>query len=42
VRAVLAAGPAAPTITHPGQPLQVVVPAVPTRSLSAYAPEVLR
>jgi transposase len=42
VRAVLAAGPAAPTITEPGQPLAIQLPAPPTRPLAAYAPEVLR
>lgn len=41
-RAVLAAGPAAPTITEPGQPLAIQLPAPPTRPLAAYAPEVLR
>jgi transposase len=43
VRAVLAAGPAAPTITQPGQPLTIQLPAAaPSRSLAAYAPKVLR
>jgi sarcosine oxidase gamma subunit len=43
VRAVLAAGPAAPTVTQPGQPLAIQLPAAPpTRPLAAYAPEVLR
>jgi transposase len=43
VRAVLAAGPQAPTITEPGQPLGIQLPAAaPTRSLAAYALEVLR
>jgi hypothetical protein len=42
VRAVLAAGPAAPTITQPGEPLAIGLPAAaPTRSLAAYAPTVL-
>jgi transposase len=42
VRAVLDAGPQAPTITEPGQPLALELPQAPTRSLAAYAPEVLR
>ena len=37
VRSVLAAGPAAPMITEPGQPLAVPLPAAPTRPLAAYA-----
>jgi hypothetical protein len=42
VRAVLAAGPAAPAVTEPGQPLALALPQAPTRSLAAYAPEALR
>ena len=39
VRAILAAGPDAPVITQVGQPLATDLPAAPTRSLDAYAPE---
>jgi transposase len=42
VRAILDAGVGAPAVTQPGQPLQVDLPTVATRSLAAYAPEVLR
>jgi transposase len=42
VRAVLAAGPAAPAVTEPGQPLALALPQAPTRSLAAYAPGALR
>lgn len=42
VRAILDAGGGAPAVTQPGQPLQVDLPTVATRSLAAYAPEVLR
>jgi hypothetical protein len=42
VRAILAAGPAAPTPTPPGQVLPNPLPAVPTRTLDAYRTETLR
>jgi transposase len=42
VRAILAAGPAAPTPTAPGQHLPGQLPAVPTRTLDAYRLETLR
>lgn len=42
VRAILAAGPAAPTPTVAGTRLDVAVPAVPTRGLDAYRTEMLR
>lgn len=42
VRAILDAGVGAPAVTQPGQPLEVDLPTVATRSLAAYAPEVLR
>jgi transposase len=42
VRAILAAGPAAPTPTHAGAVLDVALPAVPTRGLDAYRTETLR
>jgi hypothetical protein len=42
VRAILAAGAGAPAVTQPGQPLEVDLPTVATRSLAAYAPEVWR
>jgi transposase len=42
VRAILAAGPTAPTPRPPGAALGGVLPAVPTRGLDAYRTEVLR
>jgi transposase len=42
VRAILAAGPAAPTPTPPGQHLSGQLPAVPTRSLDAYRLDTLQ
>jgi transposase len=42
VRAILAAGAGAPALVQPGQPLEVELPTVATRSLAAYAPEVWR
>jgi transposase len=42
VRAILAAGPAAPTPTPPGQVLPHRLPAVPTRALDAYRTDTLR
>jgi len=42
VRAVLAAGPAAPTPTRVGAPLEVALPSVPTRPLDAYRTDSLR
>jgi len=42
VRAILAAGPAAPTPTPPGQLLPHRLPAVPTRALDAYRTDTLR
>jgi hypothetical protein len=42
VRSMLMAGDAVPTVTPPGQPLVVELPAVPTRPLSAYALERVR
>lgn len=42
VRAILDAGVGAPAVTQPGLPLEVDLPTVATRSLAAYAPEVLR
>jgi hypothetical protein len=41
VRAILDAGVGAPAGTQPGRPLEVDLPTVATRSLAAYAPEVL-
>ena len=41
VRAILAAGPDAPTPTAPGAPLDTGLPQAPGRSLDAYAPEQL-
>jgi len=37
IRAILAAGPDAPTPANPGTPLSIDVPAAPSRSLDAYA-----
>lgn len=42
MRAILAAGPAAPTVTPPGAALAGALPAVPTRGLDAYRTEALR
>lgn len=42
VRAILAAGPAAPIPTAPGAPLSTALPAVPTRALDAYRTNNLR
>jgi transposase len=42
VRAILAAGPAAPTPRPPGAALAAPLPAVPTRALDAYRTETLR
>jgi transposase len=42
VRAILAAGPAAPTPTPPGQHLSGQLPTVPTRALDAYRLDTLR
>jgi transposase len=42
VRAVLAAGPAAPSPRPPGAALQATLPAVPTRTLDAYRTDSLR
>jgi hypothetical protein len=42
VRAILAAGPAAPTPTLAGTPLSVTLPSVPTRTLDAYRLDTLR
>ena len=42
VRAILAAGPAAPTPTQAGAVLDVALPTVPTRGLDAYRTETLR
>lgn len=42
LRAILQAGPDAPTPVAPGAPLDLGLPAVPTRPLSAYALEVLQ
>jgi transposase len=42
VRAILAAGPAAPTPQPPGASLDGVLPAVPTRGLDAYRTDRLR
>lgn len=42
VRAILNAGPGVPAPTGPGARLALELPAVPTRSLDAYAPEALR
>jgi hypothetical protein len=42
VRAILAAGPAAPTPTRAGATLDVALPAVPTRTLADYRTETLR
>jgi hypothetical protein len=42
VRAILAAGPAAPTPTPPGQALPGQLPMVPTRTLDAYRLNTLR
>jgi transposase len=42
VRAILAAGPGAPTPTRAGAPLNTVLPAVPTRRLDAYRTDTLR
>lgn len=41
VRAILAAGPDAPTIAAPGAPLDTGLPQAPGRSLDAYAPDQL-
>jgi len=41
VRAILAAGAHAPTVTQPGQGLDLDVPAAGTRSLDRYAPDQL-
>lgn len=41
VRAIIAAGPNAPTATTAGDPLQADLPAAPERSLDAYAPDQL-
>ncbi len=42
VRAILAAGPAAPTPTPPGAVLDAALPAVATRTLDAYRTDILR
>jgi hypothetical protein len=42
VRAILAAGPAAPTVTVAGTALGTDLPAVPTRGLDAYRTDTLR
>jgi hypothetical protein len=42
VRAILAAGPAAPSPTPAGQPLPGLLPAVPTRDLDSYRTDTLR
>jgi transposase len=42
VRAILAAGPAAPTPRAPGATLAATLPAVPTRALDAYRTDSLR
>jgi transposase len=42
IRAILHAGPAAPTPTPPGQHLSGQLPAVPTRALDAYRLDTLR
>jgi hypothetical protein len=42
VRAILAAGPAAPSPTPPGAPLPGQLPTVPTRGLDAYRTDTLR
>jgi transposase len=42
VRAILAAGPAAPTVTVAGTALGADLPAVPTRGLDAYRTDMLR
>ncbi len=39
IRSILVAGPGVPRHREPGQPLSVVLPAVPVRSLAAYALE---
>lgn len=39
VRAILAAGPDAPTPAAPGDPLHTSLPRAPRRSLDAYAPD---
>lgn len=42
IHSMLLAGDAVPTLTRPGEPLWLDLPAVPTRPLSAYALEALR
>jgi transposase len=42
LRAILDAGVGAPSVAQPGQPLDLPLPAVATRSLAAYKPEALR
>jgi transposase len=42
VRAILAAGPAAPSPTPPGQPLPGNLPTVPTRDLDSYRTDTLK
>jgi transposase len=42
VRAILAAGPAAPSPTLPGQPLPGNLPTVPTRDLDSYRTDTLK
>jgi hypothetical protein len=42
LRAILDAGIGAPAVTQPGQPLDLQLPTVATRSLDAYKPEALR